>query len=78
MRPSILEVINQLSVGDFLLAHILNTFGKILAEPCLWFSNCFLMLSSICTIRSDFFPSVSKFSACPKDIFAVLRSAGIQ
>ena len=35
MRPSVLEVINQLSVGDFLLAHILNTFGKILAEPCL-------------------------------------------
>lgn len=36
MRPSVLEVINQLSVGDFLLAHILNTFGKIFAEPCLW------------------------------------------
>ncbi|EXZ57814.1 hypothetical protein M116_2619 [Bacteroides fragilis str. 3719 A10] len=37
------------------------------------------MLSSICTIRSDFFPSVSKFFSLPEGyFFAVLRSAGIQ
>ena len=77
MRPSILEVINQLSVSDFLLAHILNTFGKILAEPCLRFCQLLLeVIIYVCHMLSDFFPLVLLFCSLTEGMFLLFQRVG--